>query len=404
MLDQGRLGLGVAYLKESLLHAFTDRAGAVDRLRDLAAASYSEGHQDLSVRSLRRAASLAERPAELYVELGALHYSRGEYADSRDTFRRAVAADLGHTEALRGLAMSHHMLGEYDQASYYYLAALAGDPDDYDSRLNLGLVYHVQGRLDDAIEQLRQACSVGGAQNAYGLYYAYLALGRALYDRAEFEQGTASLERAVELESANAESYRFLGMSQEALGRWKEAADSYRRAIELDPNEAHAHLHLANLLVEDGEGELALEPATRAAEIFQRRGEADQQARAYWALGWAHYNNGEWRKSAEVSRASLELDPTLAAVRFNLGLALLHDGQTDEARRVYDEAINRFVAIWDLETHGIDDLKVLLAEDPDVPGAAEILKKLEAKRQQLVSEVEYKAATELRAPQLSSTN
>jgi tetratricopeptide (TPR) repeat protein len=379
------------------LQAFRDRPGAAERLEALAVAAYHADRQGLSIRCLRRGAQLSEDPTPFYVNLGALHYERAEYSDARDVFGQAVAHDFGNVDALRGRGMSHQNLGAYEAASYDYLAVLASDPTDHDSRLNLGLVYYAQGRLDDAAEQLRRVCDqevVDWAEQ----YYAHFALGRVLIDGADFEGAEAAFARSIALNPDVGESYRFLGFSQENNGKRKEAIANYRRAIELDPNDAYAHLNVAELLTDQGEALDAIEHATRALEFFRRLGQREDQANAYWAIGWARYTNGELSESVVASRAALELEPSLMPVRFNLGLALLRNGQIDESRRVYEEAIAGPVTLWDLEVHGIDDLRELLREEPEIPRAAEILRSLEAKRTELSSMANGAAAELAPAP------
>jgi lipoprotein NlpI len=97
-----------------------------------------------------------------------------------------------------------------------------------------------------------------------------------------------------------------------------------------------------------------------------------------------HYVEHDWEASAEASRAAMELDPQLTPVRFNLGLALLRGGRPEEARHIYEEAVNQpFLDIWDLEDHGISDLEEAMRADSSTVGAAEILELLRAKHRRL---------------------
>lgn len=309
---------------------------------------------------------------------GDLFYGRAEYAKAEDVFRQAIAADPESTSGLLGLAMSLHMQGDYDEATYFYLSLVAIDPEDVDGQLNLGLVYQAQGRLDDAIEQLNRVVTLD-KENAF----AHLALGRALYERADFEAAAQSVSRAIELDPTDGEAYAYLGFVQEALGRDEESFASYQRAVELDPNEAYAHLNLARMLADRGDADGGILHGREALRIFTNAGSTELQAQAHWNIGWAYYAKDDWKESAAASRAALELDPTLTTVRFNLGLALLRDGETEEANHEYQRALIDLNDVWDAD-NGIEDLERAIEEVPDLHGAADILAQLRARGQELL--------------------
>jgi tetratricopeptide (TPR) repeat protein len=381
------------YIKESRLDFLTDREGAADQLMALAEKSYVAGHSNLTERSLRRAAELAAEPSAVYAALGSVYYEQQRYEDARDAFNRAIDFDDGSLPALQGLAMSYHMLGMYDKATYYYLAILAEEPNDFASRLNLGLAYHSLGRLEDAVEQLRRACRLGEEQGAPARYVAFLGLGKALYESAQFEAAEEALEQATAINSADSEPFFYLGLTDEALGRPEKAAETYRQAIALNAADAYAHLRLANLLgnryhddAVESEAQEVVEHATKALRLFEQTGSREEQASAYWTIGWGLYLSHKWEGSAAASRAALGLDSTLSLVRFNLGLALLRIGQKDEARSVYEEATAGPVDVWMLD-RGIEDLEAALRADPSIEGATEILEQFRSKREALVAGV-----------------
>jgi tetratricopeptide (TPR) repeat protein len=376
------------YLKLSLYDAFIDRARAAKALDELASRSYVAGHPDLSTRCLERAAQIAPSPGAVYAKLGSLYYEQGRYDKARDAFNMALEGGETNVDVLRGLAKSYHMLGDYNKATYFYVGLLAENSGDLESRLNLGLAYHLQGRLDDAVEQLRLAAELGHEQGDSLEYYAHLALGKALYDCARFQEAEASLVRSVELNPSMGEAYFYLGLTREALSRPQDAAESYRRALELNPEDAYAHLRLGDLYLNEKDGKNAVTDATHALHLFERYGLEEEQANAYWTIGWGHYLNGEWEQSIAASRRAVELRPQLTPVRFNLGLALLRMGRKDEARREYEQALAGPTDIWDLEMHGIEDLEDAVREDAAVQDAAEeILSLLRARRDELVGGV-----------------
>lgn len=358
------------------------KGGAVasNRLKQLAIEASAAGHEGLSARCLRRAADLAENPSGAYSEVGQRYYDRGDYPNALKAFQKAGDADLYSLQALRGIAMSLHMLERYKEATDYYLSVLTVDPGDLDNQLNLGLCYQAQGRLDDAIKQFRWALALDESDE-----FVSLALGRALYDRANFDEAVVTLKGAIELSPNFSDAYTYLGIAQDALGLSENALVSYRRALTLDPDDAYAHFNLAVLLIDRDDGNAVLHHARAALRGSAAIGSNEFKARALRILAWGHYMKREWAESATASRASLELDSTLAAVHLNLGLALLRGGRTQEARRSYEEAIPTVRDSWDVQ-EGIDDLEAALRELPELSAAKDILEQLRAIQTGLVEQ------------------
>ncbi|HKV99214.1 MAG TPA: tetratricopeptide repeat protein [Vicinamibacterales bacterium] len=108
----------------------------------------------------------------------------------------------------------------------------------------------------------------------------------------DLEQMRSTAQRAVDLDPLLPEAYDALGLSQARDGEWGTAEQSFRRAIELDPNRAETRVHFANWLLD--------------------------------AIG----RNEE---QLEQFRAAAVADPLSSEVRFGLGWTLVALGRYDEA-------------------------------------------------------------------------
>jgi tetratricopeptide (TPR) repeat protein len=130
--------------------------------------------------------------------------------------------------------------------------------------------------------------------------------GQTLFDFAVADLATAAAphaKRAAEEarragENLAADDWYRLGCDVEAASP-ADARDAYRRAVELEPHHADAHVNLGRLLHEEGK--------TGAAEV--------------------HY------------RIALTSKPGHAAAAFNLGVALEDRGHLDEAAAAYERAL-----------------------------------------------------------------
>jgi tetratricopeptide (TPR) repeat protein len=122
-------------------------------------------------------------------------------------------------------------------------------------------------------------------------------------------------------------------------GRYREAAQSCREALELVPNEPKAHERLAEILANCPDPGLrdpaeAIRIATRGIELSPE----DRHIRR--ALGMAHYRAGNWPAAVEAIRKSMELGAGGEALDWLfLAMARWRQGDRDEARRWYDKAV-----------------------------------------------------------------
>lgn len=104
-----------------------------------------------------------------------------------------------------------------------------------------------------------------------------------------------------------------------------EAASAYRRALDLDPALAEAHVNLGRLLHEDGALQEAEDHYRAALQVDP------SSARAHYNLGVALEDVGRTDEATDAYRAALEHDDGLAVAHFNLSRLCEAAGATAEA-------------------------------------------------------------------------
>lgn len=117
-----------------------------------------------------------------------------------------------------------------------------------------------------------------------------------------------------------------------------DAMEAYRRALELEPSHADAHLNLGRLLHEAGR-------VGEAEGHYREAATADpRSARAFFNLGVALEDQGSPVGSRQAYEAALRLDPELAVAHFNLSRLLEAEGDETGAlahlaryKRILDE-------------------------------------------------------------------
>lgn len=119
---------------------------------------------------------------------------------------------------------------------------------------------------------------------------------------------------------------RFLAETYLALGRRKEAVDSYEMAVKLDPNDAGVLNNLALLLVETS--------PSRALQLAEKSTRLKPGSPAYAdTYGWLLVGQGQTARGVELLQKAFALAPTSPDIHYHYAAALVKAGEKEKARR-----------------------------------------------------------------------
>ncbi len=136
-----------------------------------------------------------------------------------------------------------------------------------------------------------------------------------------------------------------LGNTYLELGSLADAADAYRRAIQLDPTLAEAHYNLGTVLSGRKDALGAMAAYRRAIELRPDFFEA------LFNLGDTLSYLGLLDEAADCYRRAAELEPSAAGVHNNLGSTLIELGRHEEAVEVLQRAVTHAPDIGELHTN-----------------------------------------------------
>jgi eukaryotic-like serine/threonine-protein kinase len=183
------------------------------------------------------------------------------------------------------------------------------------------------------------------------------------YDRPLHEGTTASLQAFKAYSQA---------IESSVSGRLRESIPLYKRAIDIDPDFAHAHCQLAIMYWNTDRPELAAGYAKKAYELKERAGEIEkfrityvyhwsatgdlnkaiesllQQRRTYPRefagpndLAVNYYLLGQFEQAIPEARESIRLNPNFAGAYLNLARPLIRLNRFAEAKDVLEQALQR---------------------------------------------------------------
>jgi tetratricopeptide (TPR) repeat protein len=155
---------------------------------------------------------------------------------------------------------------------------------------------------------------------------------------AEFLQTNVSLQTTVlEQYSGSVDYHKNLGLALVEAGKTEDALTYFRQIIALEPNDALAHIHLGNVLREQGDLEAAISSLQTALNL-----NPEEYARAYAhnSLGTVQLDQGNLDEAAFHFRQSITLRPQNLLSHTNLGTVLRSQGKLEEAVQCFQTALS----------------------------------------------------------------
>ncbi len=132
----------------------------------------------------------------------------------------------------------------------------------------------------------------------------------------QWESAVESYRRAVELNPNSSWFYHNLGEGLFRLGKWQEAAEVYRRAIQFNPNFSWSYYNLGKALIELQEWQEAVAVYRRAVELNP------DFAWSYYELGNALLKLQQYREAVAAILNAVILEPKSPEIYHKLGDAL----------------------------------------------------------------------------------
>ncbi len=205
------------------------------------------------------------------------------------------------------------------------------NPSSYIAHNNLSAVVLEQGRADEALALADTALRL--QPQGPDLALALVNRGNALLRLGQVDPAIAELRKALEIQPDYAHAHNNLGSALLEVGQNDEAAAAFRQALVFQPGHANAHYNLGVVLL--GQGQL-----DEAIAHFQTSLELQPDAAdAHNDLGMAFiFKNRLDEARVEIERA-LELQPEFAQAHNNLAFVLLRKRQAGAAAAHYESAL-----------------------------------------------------------------
>jgi tetratricopeptide (TPR) repeat protein len=261
--------------------------------------------------------------AELYAKTGRI---RDAVVEAQDIIKRSP----NNLEARRLLGRIYlRSLGDMQSGSgsesvlklaiEQYEQIIRLQPDSMDDHLLLGRLYRLNNDLQKAEGEFKTAVKLqpDSEEAVTTLAYLYNELG----DTARAAQVLSSVPNPAR----SAKLYSALGYTYEQQKQYKNAIDAYRHAIEMDRDNLDAIRGLAQNLLNDGQGDAALEQYKVIADANP------EDAQTYVRIAEIYRKQGKYDLALEDLKKAESMVQDSVEVPYNIAAIYQAQGRYDEA-------------------------------------------------------------------------
>ncbi len=244
--------------------------------------------------------------------------------------QRQIQLKPDDAEAYQDLGNALQALGKLDEAKRAYSLAVEIQPDFAAAHANIGNICYLQGDLASAVEFYERAIAI-----AIGVLWC----------------GGAGMLGGI---------YANLGNVRQQQGLLEEAVACWQEALSLAPNFGAGQLHwqLGNVLLSLGRYGEAIDCYEQLISLDEKRKQPDDLAKLYSNLGTARLYDGQVSGAIAAFKQALEIQPDLAELHCNLGLATGRLAATSEelllAGDRFQAAVNYFLRSLELKPRLIE--------------------------------------------------
>ncbi len=231
-------------------------------------------------------------------------------------------------------ARALHQQGQLSEAEAVYRAAIARNERHSDAKEGLGVLHLQRGEIEKAVRLLDEAAALCPTNAGF-----HDNLAAALLQANRPDQAAAALERSIAAAPTAIDSRMKLGDLLLKLGRRGRAMETYKQAIELDPQLRAVCRDTSQILDEEARCNTVLANCQHILARYPR------YAPAHYRKACALLNLGRIEEARRTSEQALVIDPTVPTYYH----ILVHTGEAKhiaaalgglESLACYEEALS----------------------------------------------------------------
>ncbi len=242
--------------------------------------------------------------------LGELRLIQGKAPEGTALVQKSLDKDPNSLRALAILVSYDMKAKQPAKALQRVQAQIAKSPSNGGIYLEMASLQLQLRDFKGALDSSQRAMQLSPANSNAIDAYARAAVGAGQVDSA-----ISAWQNWENSHPSDAHGLEVLGSLEEVKGDPAKATDFFKKAVQLDPNNARATNDLAYLMVESGQNvDVALTLAQTARRLLP---DSPQTADT---LAWVYYYKGSYGSARDLLEGALKSTPDDAAMQFHLGM------------------------------------------------------------------------------------
>ena len=329
--ESGEMERALATLR-NLIASQPDSADAHFNLGLLYSRQSRSKNEESAVTEFREALRLDNCMDAARIALGRGLISLQKHADAASVLLEYTRRQPKNAQGFYALGLAYGGLKKSDLAINTLQRAAALDPKDAAIRFTLGMALANGEKTDAAIQQLEAAERINPSDPE-----THQELALLLEKAGDKERAGAERIRLAALKSDRDKESAIARFNQEAnqyllAGNAKAAAESYKKALQLNPRDPKLHYNLSLALDKLGDLSSERKELERAVKLDPRVAVAQNQ------LGLLALHSGQNAEAELRFQKTLAINPTFAEAQSNLGVLYSQEGKNTEAASLFQLA------------------------------------------------------------------
>ena len=192
----------------------------------------------------------------------------------------------------------HERLNNFELSAKAHREAIRLRPTFYEAQCYLGFVLGKQGKVKEALDTFGAAEALNPKASLAPFYAGMVHLRTK-----NFGNALGAMERAIAADASNPDYHTLKGRALSGLKMDKRALESFKKALELEPDHVDAQCSLGDFYLERGNRPDAMSAFNKAIET------KPDHAYAYFGLGTAAYQSGDKTEALIAWQNASRFDP-----------------------------------------------------------------------------------------------
>jgi tetratricopeptide (TPR) repeat protein len=330
--ENGEMNRALATLKH-LVAAQPDSADAHFNLGLLYATHGPSADEQAAVTEFREALRLDPGMDPARIALGRVLVSQQDYSDAVPVLLEYTRHRPKDAQGFYALGQAYQGLKRSDAAVNALGRAAVLDPRDAAVRVDLGMLLASTGQTNAAIQQLEAAERINPSDVS-----THNELALLLEQTGNKEGARVERTKLAVLKSESDKESAIAGFDEKAreylsAGNAKAAAESYGKALQLNPRDPKLHYNLSLALDRLGDFASERKELERAVELNTNLAVAQNQ------LGLLALRSGQQAEAEQRFKKTLAIDPKFSEPQSNLGVLYSQQGKNAQAAQLFQQAI-----------------------------------------------------------------